>query len=122
MLVTEELPLPFQPPRTSDSHNLRDTTADDIWIHDHVIQDVVTLLCNAKVVICDLTGRNPNVLYELGIAHVLGREVIMITQNAADVPFDVAHIRHVRYLRKSEGLQQLAAEIQGRLQTLRDSV
>jgi len=85
-----------------------------------VIQDVVTLLCRARVVICDLTGRNPNVFYEMGIAHVLAREVIMITQNPGDVPFDVAHIRHVRYLRNKEGLKQLSADIQGRLQTLRD--
>lgn len=93
--------------------------ADDIWIDDHVIQDVVSLLCKASLVICDLTSRNANVFYEMGIAHVLAREVIMITQNAQDVPFDVAHIRHVRYLRNNEGLQQLASDVQRRLETLR---
>jgi len=93
--------------------------ADDIWIDDHVIQDVVTLLCKASVVICDLTGRNSNVFYEMGIAHVLAREVVMITQSAQDVPFDVAHIRHVRYLPNNEGRQQLAADVQRRLETLR---
>lgn len=94
--------------------------ADDIWIDDHIIQDVVTLLAKAAVVICDLTGRNPNVFYEMGIAHALAREVVIITQNAADVPFDVAHIRHVRYLLNKEGLRQLAADVQRRLETLRD--
>jgi len=84
-----------------------------------VIQDVVSLLCKASLVICDLTSRNANVFYEMGIAHVLAREVIMITQNAQDVPFDVAHIRHVRYLRNNEGLQQLASDVQRRLETLR---
>lgn len=55
--------------------------ADDIWVHDHVIQDVVSLIGKAKVVICDLTSRNSNVFYEMGIAHTLGRDVIMVTQS-----------------------------------------
>lgn len=98
---------------------MRCQRADDIWIADHVIQDVVTLLCRASVVVCDLTGRNANVFYEMGIAHVLAREVIIITQDAHDVPFDVAHIRHVRYLRNREGLKQLREDVQRRLETLR---
>lgn len=93
--------------------------ADDMWINDHIIQDVVTLLCQAKVVICDLTGRNANVFYEMGIAHMLPREVIMITQDSGDVPFDIAHIRHVKYLGNREGLKKLTADVQARLETLK---
>lgn len=92
---------------------------DDIWDHDHIIQDVVSLIGKAKVVICDLTGRNPNVFYETGIAHTLGRDVILIAQTAADVPFDVAAIRHIRYLANAEGFATLAAQVTARLQTLR---
>lgn len=96
--------------------------ADDIWINDHIIQDVVTLLCQASVVVCDLTNRNANVFYEMGIAHVLPRDVIMITQSADDVPFDVGHIRHIRYLNNGEGLRKLTADVQARLETLRSRV
>lgn len=92
---------------------------DDIWDHDHIIQDVVSLIGKAKVVICDLTGRNPNVFYETGIAHTLGRDVILIAQTAADVPFDVAAIRHIRYLANAEGFATLAAQVTARLETLR---
>ena len=92
---------------------------DDIWDHDHIIQDVVSLIGNAKVVICDLTGRNPNVFYETGIAHTLGRDVILIAQTAADVPFDVAAIRHIRYLANAEGFATLATQVAARLETLR---
>ena len=93
--------------------------ADDIWNHDHVIQDVVSLICTAAVVVCDLTNRNSNVFYEMGIAHALARDVVMITQNAVDVPFDVAHIRHIRYLKNGEGLRQLATDVSRRLTTLK---
>jgi hypothetical protein len=93
---------------------------DDIWDHDHIIQDVVSLIAKAKVVICDLTGRNPNVFYETGIAHTLGREVILIAQTAADVLFDVAAIRHIRYLPNAEGYTTLATQVAARLETLRN--
>lgn len=92
--------------------------ADDIWVHDHIIQDVVSLISKASVVICDLTGRNANVFYEMGIAHTLGKDVIMITQSASDVPFDVAHIRHIRYLQNGEGMNTLSQEVTRRLSSL----
>lgn len=93
--------------------------ADDIWEHDHIMQDVITLLCQARVVICDLTGRNANVFYEMGIAHMLPRDVIMITQDSGNVPFDIAHIRHIKYLGNAQGLKKLATEVTARLETLK---
>lgn len=93
--------------------------ADDIWVHDHVIQDVVSLIGKAKVVICDLTGRNSNVFYEMGIAHTLGRNVIMVTQSKGDVPFDVGHIRYVPYLPNDQGLAVLTIDVAKRLETLK---
>lgn len=78
--------------------------ADDIWDDPAVIQDVFSLIYRSIVVICDCTGRNPNVFYEAGIAHTLGRNVILITQSKEDVPFDLQHLRYVRYTndRKAE--------------------
>ncbi len=93
--------------------------ADDIWENDHVVQDVALLLSKAAVVVCDLSGRNPNVFYETGIAHTLGREVVLIAQSQADIPFDVAAIRHIRYLPNGEGLVQLGVDLKRRLETLK---
>jgi hypothetical protein len=102
-----------------DSAGMRAQRADDIWNHDHVIQDVVDLISKAKVVICDLTSRNPNVFYEMGIAHTLGRDVIMLTQTKADIPFDVSHLRYISYLANSQGLQALSLEVKKRLDSIR---
>ncbi|MCL4799150.1 MAG: hypothetical protein KJ025_06155 [Burkholderiales bacterium] len=98
--------------------NLRCVRADDIWIHHHVIQDIVDLIAKAKVVICDCSGRNPNVFYEIGIAHSLGKDVILITRAADDIPFDLRHLRYVSYLPNSEGLDLLTKAVEGRLRTL----
>lgn len=92
--------------------------ADDIWINQTVIQDVVSLICKAALVICDCTGRNPNVFYEIGIAHSLGKEVILITQSSNDVPFDLSHIRYLTYLNNDQGREALASDLASRIRTI----
>jgi hypothetical protein len=104
--------------RTAQAVELRCRRADEIWENPAIIQDVVSLIDRSKVVICDCTGRNPNVFYEIGIAHTLGREVILITQADADIPFDLRHLRYVRYLNNGEGLQALSEQLQPRLAEL----
>ena len=82
------------------------------------MQDVVSLIDRSRVVICDCTGRNPNVFYEIGIAHTLGREVILITQSQEDIPFDLRHLRYVPYLNNREGRKELQRRVEARLANL----
>jgi hypothetical protein len=90
---------------------LRSRRADDIWENPAIIQDIVSLIDKSRVIIADCTGRNPNVFYEIGIAHTLGREVIMITQNEADIPFGLRHLRFVKYLNNTQGLKAMRAAL-----------
>jgi hypothetical protein len=101
-----------------ESLDMRCQRADDIWVNDHVVQDVVFLLAKASIVICDLSNRNANVFYETGIAHTLGKEVILIASSPHDIPFDVSAIRHIQYLRNTEGLSLLADNVTQRVRTL----
>jgi len=102
----------------TEDARLRCRRADEIWENPAIIQDIVNLIDRAKVVVCDCTGRNPNVFYEIGIAHALGREVILLTQSEHDVPFDLRHLRYIRYLNNGEGLQHLRAQLGARLADL----
>jgi hypothetical protein len=52
-----------------------------------------------------MTGRNPNVFYEVGYAHALGKIVLLLTQNTADIPFDLQHHPHTIYGGKIEKLR-----------------
>ena len=97
--------------RTAEKAGLRCRRADDIWENPAVIQDVVSLIDRSNVVICDCSGRNPNVFYEVGIAHTLGREVILITQSDADIPFDLRHLRYISYLNNSQGHEDLGSAL-----------
>lgn len=91
---------------------------DEIWQEDAIIQDVVNLISESKVVVCDVTGRNPNVFYEAGIAHAMGKKVVLITQNDEDVPFDLKHLRYVRYLANEQGLESLQVALRERILNL----
>ena len=102
----------------ASSVGLRCMRADDFWEHHAVIQDIVNLIARAKIVICDCSGRNPNVFYEVGIAHALGKETMLITQSGDDVPFDLHHLRYVRYLNNSEGWTKLSEAVQARMRTI----
>ena len=93
--------------------------ADDIWEHHTIIQDIMNIIARAKVVICDCSGKNPNVFYEAGIAHAIGKEVILITQSEYDIPFDLRHLRYIRYLPNTEGLAELAVALQAKLRSIR---
>jgi len=102
----------------ADNIGLRCRRADDIWENAAIIQDVVSLIDHSRIIICDCTGRNPNVFYEAVIAHALGRDVILITQSEHDIPFDLRHLRYVRYLNNAEGRAALTQALQSRMQTL----
>jgi hypothetical protein len=69
----------------------------DIFGTGKIIEQIWTGLQRAKVLVAELTGRNPNVLYELGLAHALHKPVVLISSNEADVPFDVRHVRVIYY-------------------------
>jgi hypothetical protein len=71
--------------------------AADIWEHDHIMGDVLSLLWRSQIVVADLTGRNPNVFYEAGLAHALPRKTVLLTQESSDIPFDLQSIRYLKY-------------------------
>ena len=85
--------------------------ADDIWNNQHILDDIIELIETAAVVVCDLSNRNPNVFYEAGIAHTLGKEVILLTQSDNDVPFDLRSIRHIGYLDNNQGRQDMIRQL-----------
>ena len=97
---------------------LRCKRADEIWRSQAIMQDVVELIAESAVVITDCSGKNPNVFYEMGIAHTLGRPVIPITQSSSDVPFDITHLRYIEYQNGDEGRQELRRVLRGRLREL----
>jgi hypothetical protein len=71
--------------------------ADEV-IHN---RDIMCKVCQgirqARFVIADLTGQNANVFYELGMAHALEKDVILLAQDLGDVPFDLRPMNIIEY-------------------------
>ena len=97
------------------SENLKNKQPSNIEAEQALLGSI---LVNNDIIDEVATTINPNVFYEIGIAHTLGKEVILLTQNSDDVPFDLRHLRYIRYLNNEQGCEQLSEEISSRLQTI----
>jgi len=69
----------------------------DIFGTGKIIDQIWSGINSAKVLVAELTSRNPNVFYELGLAHALHKPVVLVSSNGEDVPFDLKHIRVIYY-------------------------
>lgn len=69
----------------------------DMFGTGKIMDQVWTGINAAKVLVAELTSRNPNVFYELGLAHALKKPVVLVSSNEEDVPFDLQHIRVIYY-------------------------
>ncbi len=77
---------------------LRPVRADaDIFGTGKIIDQIWSGINSARVLVAELTTRNPNVFYELGLAHALEKPVVLVSSNEADIPFDLKHIRVIYY-------------------------
>src|SRR6266705_2419167 len=70
-----------------------------------ILDRIFNQISKADAIIADMTGRNPNVFYEVGYAHALGKVVLLLTQNTDDIPFDLKHRQHTVYGGKIETLR-----------------
>lgn len=73
--------------------------ADSNQICDPIMQKILKNLIECDMAICDLSSRNPNVMYELGIRQAYGKKVVLVQDDATDKIFDVAGINTVFYKR-----------------------
>lgn len=76
-----------------------------------VIEDIWTKINQCSFIIADVTNRNPNVMYELGIVHTIGKPAILITQNLSDIPFDFGHLRHFEYQDNTDGFRKVSKKL-----------
>lgn len=93
--------------------------ADEVFGTDPIIEDIWQSINSAAVITADVTGRNPNVMYEIGMAHTVGKPVIILTQTMNDVPFDLKHYRCVVYDYTPRGCAMLEERLLGTLRFLK---
>lgn len=71
--------------------------ADDITKTDYIVVNIVKKIIEADMVLCDLSSRNPNVLYELGLRHAYQKKVVLVKDIRTEKIFDVQGLRYTEY-------------------------
>lgn len=81
--------------------------ADDLYRPSAIVHDIWQYTKECKLVLADLTGKNPNVLYELGLAHAIAKPGIIITESLDDIPFDLRSLRIIEYNKNAHNWGEL---------------
>jgi hypothetical protein len=103
--------------RVAASLSLSVKQAKEFFGAHHVMADVWKAIYGTQLVIADCTGKNPNVFYEIGMAHTVGKPVILITQKPEHVPFDLQGTRYIRYDYTPPGMTEFEAKLAETLRT-----
>jgi hypothetical protein len=93
--------------------------ADDFFSVHNIMDDIWIGICNAEFIIADCTDKNANVFYELGLAHSIGKPVILISRRADDVPFDIKAIRYILYDFTPRGMREFETKLESTISQLR---
>lgn len=86
---------------TSSGEELECSRADEALDEPEIVKGVLEKIRNAGLIVADVTGNNPNVLFELGYAYAFNKSVVLITQDRTSVPFDIASRFSVHYTTKA---------------------
>ncbi|MEM1309807.1 MAG: hypothetical protein AAGF98_10035 [Cyanobacteria bacterium P01_H01_bin.153] len=70
---------------------------DDVQTQANIISDIVKAISESDLIIADLTSANPNVYYELGLAHAFDKPTILLYQDIDEIPFDLRSYRIITY-------------------------
>lgn len=84
---------------------------DEQHYEERMLDRIYNQIAKADIVVADMTGQNPNVFYETGYAHALGKRLIPITQVADDIPFDLKDYAHIVYGDDGEKISRLKSQL-----------
>lgn len=104
--------------KVTERLSLSTARADDFFTANSIVRDIWNAIFSADLLIADCTGRNPNVFYEIGIGHAIGRPVILISQKVEDIPFDLKHLRTIVYDFTPRGMKQFETDLESTIQSV----
>lgn len=103
---------------TVEKMGLKCKRADDFFTVNKIMDDIESAIHKAKIIIADLTDRNPNVFYETGLSHAWDKKVILISQSKDDIPFDLTQWRYIVYSTNQIGLDKLSKDLSKTIDTI----
>lgn len=92
-------------------YGLKVLRGDEYTAKGDIFPQLLRFIVEAKIIVANISGRNPNVFYELGIAHALDKQVILVAKSESDIPFDVQSKLVVFYSSEKELEERLAVAL-----------
>lgn len=83
-------------------HKYTCSRGDDVKAQSNLLPNIIREMLSSQFVVANISGRNPNVFYELGIAHALGKDVILVARSEQDITFDLSSTQVVIYKKQEE--------------------
>lgn len=82
---------------TLAKHNYVCLRADEMQFSGRIMDKILDSIKGSDFIIAEVTEHNPNVYYELGIAHAFGKIVVICTKDVSSTPFDIKDLNHIVY-------------------------
>lgn len=86
--------------------------ADEVEFNGRIMDQILDLIKTSELIIAEVTEHNPNVYYELGISHALGKNVVLCTKDVAEIPFDTSDLNHIVYTDIVDLREKLSARLE----------
>lgn len=80
-----------------ESAGFKPIRSDEVSSSHMIVVDILQKIVESDIAICDLSGKNPNVLYELGLRQAFNKKTVLIKDNKTDNIFDVQGFRYFQY-------------------------
>ena len=84
---------------------------DEEFAHEDILTNIIKYIVQARIIIANIDGKNPNVFYELGIAHSLGKPTILISKTPEKTPFDIQQNRIIFFTNSEDLKAKLSKEL-----------
>lgn len=84
---------------------------DEEFTHEDILTNIIKYIVQARIIIANIDGKNPNVFYELGIAHSLGKPTILISKTPEKTPFDIQQNRIIFFIDNDDLKAKLSKEL-----------
>ena len=84
---------------------------DEDYFGGDIFPKILELIVKARLIIANINGRSPNVLYELGVAQALDKKVILVAKEPEDLPVDIKSQRFLIYKDSKDLRKQLRMEL-----------